>query len=198
MFCPAIPITRREAIDSPPSEVAVQPGPSPPSARLKPSDPITVSPLPRPPPPPLEAQVTATLVTLAEAMVPEPLATVQVRPAGLVCTVTLYAAPLASWVPKANKPFALTLSVPVPLSCSTTVPDNPDTIPPTEYVVLEQARSPAISKLTTSAAHRNLARGEIAILRVMSVPSPGVRRLIHVRKFDLYRFMANDFSWPCG
>ena len=33
-------------------------------------------------------QVTATLVTLAEAIVPEPLATVQVCPAGWVWTVT--------------------------------------------------------------------------------------------------------------
>ena len=33
-------------------------------------------------------QLTATLVTLAEPMVPEPLATVQVCPAGLVLTVT--------------------------------------------------------------------------------------------------------------
>ena len=34
-------------------------------------------------------QETATLVMLAEAMVPEPLATVQVWPVGLVLTVTL-------------------------------------------------------------------------------------------------------------
>ena len=33
-------------------------------------------------------QVTATLVTLADPIVPEPLATVQVCPDGLVCTVT--------------------------------------------------------------------------------------------------------------
>ena len=40
------------------------------------------------------AHETATLVTFAEATVPDPLETVQVCPDGLVFTVTLYAAPL--------------------------------------------------------------------------------------------------------
>ena len=39
-------------------------------------------------------QETATLVTLAEPTVPDPLDTVHVCPAGLVFTVTLYAAPV--------------------------------------------------------------------------------------------------------
>ena len=81
------PTTCCEAIAIAPSEVAVQFGPRLPSARLKLSDAITVS--PGTPPPPLVVQVTATLVTLAEAIVPEPLATVQVCPDGLACTVTL-------------------------------------------------------------------------------------------------------------
>ena len=33
-----------------------------------------------------------------------------------------------------NAPFALTLRSSPPLSCNTTVPDNPDTDPPIEYV----------------------------------------------------------------
>ena len=74
-------------------------------------------------------------MTFAEPTVPEPFDTVQVCPDGLDCTVTAYAAPPASWVPNVNEPFALTLSMSEPLSASTTVPDSPDTVPPTEYVV---------------------------------------------------------------
>ena len=32
-----------------------------------------------------------------------------------------------------NGPFAVTLRLSPPLSCSTTVPDSPDTVPPIEY-----------------------------------------------------------------
>ncbi len=60
----------------------VQLDPSPPLARSKLSDTV-VPPVP-PPPPPEVAQVTATLVTLAEPTVPAPLATVQVWPVGFV------------------------------------------------------------------------------------------------------------------
>ena len=73
------------------------------------------------------------MVTLAEATVPDPPETVQVCPDGLVFTVTLYAAPLASAVANVNDPFAVTLRSSPPLSCSTTVPDSPETVPPTEY-----------------------------------------------------------------
>ena len=52
-------------------------------------------------------QETATLVTLAEPTVPDPFDTVQACPAGLVFTVTLYAAPLTTAVAKVNVPFAL-------------------------------------------------------------------------------------------
>ena len=52
------------------------------------------------------AQETATLVTLAEPTVPDPLETVQDCPDGFVFTVTLYAAPLASGVANVNDPFA--------------------------------------------------------------------------------------------
>ena len=34
---------------------------------------------------------------------------------------------------KVNDPFALTLRLSPPLSCSTTVPDRPETVPPTVY-----------------------------------------------------------------
>ena len=50
----------------------------------------------------LAAQETATLVTFAEPIVPEPFATEQVCPAGLVFTVTAYAAPPASAVANVN------------------------------------------------------------------------------------------------
>ena len=76
-------------------------------------------------------QVTATLVTLAEPTVPDPLATVQVCPDGLVFTVTAYGAPDTSAVANVNDPFADTLRLSPPLSCSTTVPDSPETVPPT-------------------------------------------------------------------
>ena len=69
--------------------------------------------------------MTATLVTLAEPIVPDPLVTVQVCPDGFVFTVTVYAAPEASDVAKVNDPFAVTLRSSPPLSCSTTVPDRP-------------------------------------------------------------------------
>ena len=74
-----MPITCCEAIDIDPSEVAVQFEPRPPSARLKSSEADV---------PELVAQVTATLVTLADPTVPDPLDTVQVCPAGLDATVT--------------------------------------------------------------------------------------------------------------
>ena len=65
--------------------------------------------------------------------VPDPLETVQVCPDGFVFTVTAYAAPDASDVAKVNGPFAVTLRSSPPLFCSTTVPDSPDTDPPTVY-----------------------------------------------------------------
>ena len=76
-------------------------------------------------------QETATLVTLAEPTVPDPFDTVHVCPDGLVFTVTLYGAPVGSAVANVNDPFAVTLRLSPPLSCSTTVPDSPDTVPPT-------------------------------------------------------------------
>ena len=72
--------TAWEEIASPPSLMSVQFGPRLPLARLKLSEAITCR---------LVVQVMATLVMLAEPMVPEPLATVQVWPVGLVLTVTL-------------------------------------------------------------------------------------------------------------
>ena len=125
VVAPTFPITACEAIDIAPSEMAVQPAPSAPSARLKSSEADV---------PELVAQVTATLVTLADPTVPDPLATVQVCPAGFVFTVTLYAAPEASEVANVNDPFAVTLRLSPPLSCSTTVPDSPETVPPTVNV----------------------------------------------------------------
>jgi hypothetical protein len=78
-----------------------------------------------------------TLVTFAEAIVPDPFDTEHVCPAGWVLTVTAYAAPAASFVANVNDPFAPTVRLSPPLSCNTTDPDDdsPDTVPPTEYVV---------------------------------------------------------------
>ena len=123
MIAPAVPVTSCDEIAIAPSEIAVQPAPRPPSARLKSSD-ADVEPV-------LAAQVTATLVTLAEPIVPDPLATVQVCPDGLVFTVTAYPAPVVTCVANVNGPFAVTVRSSPPLSCSTTVPDRPDTDPPT-------------------------------------------------------------------
>src|SRR5215813_9455143 len=75
-------------------------------------------------------------MTLAVTMLPVPLDTVQVCPDGLVFTVTAYAAPVASAVANVNDPFADTLRSSPPLSCSTTVPDSPDTVPPTVNVAV--------------------------------------------------------------
>ena len=74
--------------------------------------------------------MTATLVTLAEPTVPDPPDTAQDCPDGFVSTVTLYVAPWQR-VANVNDPFALTLRLSPPLSCSTTVPDSPETVPPT-------------------------------------------------------------------
>src|SRR5580693_612538 len=101
--------------------MAVQLSPSPPSARLK----LSAADVPV-----FVVQETATLVTLAEPTVPDPPDTVQDWPVGLVSTVTLYAAPPARAVAKVNGPFAATLRLSLALSCSTTVPDRPQTVPP--------------------------------------------------------------------
>src|SRR6516162_408771 len=94
---PAVPITCWEEIAIPPSEMAVQFAPSPPSARLKLSAAEVAA----------AAQVTATLVTLAEPTVPDPFETVHDCPDGLVFTVTAYGVPVGSAVANVNVPFAL-------------------------------------------------------------------------------------------
>ena len=77
---PTVPVTCWDAIDIPPSAIAVQLAPSPPSARLKSSDPgVDV----------VAEHDTATLVTFADPTVPDPLDTVQACPDGFVFTVTL-------------------------------------------------------------------------------------------------------------
>ena len=43
---------------------------------------------------------------------------------------------MASFVANVNAPLALTLRSSPPLSCNTTVPDSPDTVPPIEYVLV--------------------------------------------------------------
>src|SRR5262249_2523127 len=93
----------------------------------------------------LVVQVTATVVTFAEPTVPVPLPTAQVWPDGWVFTVTASpAAPPsgggkgkargAGCGGKAKERLAVPVSASPPLSFSTTVPDRPETVPPTEYV----------------------------------------------------------------
>ncbi|HEX7439382.1 MAG TPA: hypothetical protein VF319_04730 [Caldimonas sp.] len=75
-------------------------------------------------------QATDTFVTSAAAIVPLPLLTVQVWPAGCVRTVTAYAAPLASAVENTSAPLAVNVRSSAPLFCRTSVPLSPATIPP--------------------------------------------------------------------
>ncbi len=78
-------------------------------------------------------QLTATVVTLALATVPLPLATTQVcaGPVGCASTVTAYALPVAIGVEKVNEPLAVTARLFPPLSWSTRpVPARPETVPP--------------------------------------------------------------------
>src|SRR5262245_15284361 len=121
---PTVPLTAWEVIASPASLMSVQLEPRVPSALLKSSEALAVV--------ELLVQVTVTLVTLDAPMLPVPLETAQVWPVGLVFTVTAYAAPVGSCVAKVNGPFAPSARLSPLLSCSTTVPDNPDTVPPTE------------------------------------------------------------------
>src|SRR5215468_11159248 len=107
---------------SPPSLTSVQLEPSAPSARLKSSPPE---------PDALFWQTTATFVTLAEPIVPVPFATEHVWPDGLFFTVTLYAEPAGRGVAKVKVPLAEVVRLSPPLSCRTTVPLSPETVPPT-------------------------------------------------------------------
>src|SRR5450755_522707 len=118
-----VPATVWEEMARPPSLMSVQLAPSGPSARLKLSEPLPAE---------FVVHVTATLLTLAEEIVPEPLATVQFWPAGPFFTVTLYAPPLGSRVAKVKGPLALTLRSSPPLFSRTAVPESPETFPPTE------------------------------------------------------------------
>ena len=80
----------------------------------------------------LTAQVTETLVMFDEAIVPVPLVTVQVSPAGCVPTVTAYIALESSAVWKVKLVFEDTVRESPPLSSRITdVPlARPETLPP--------------------------------------------------------------------
>ena len=73
------PTTAWDAIANPPSLIADQFAPNPPFPRLKSSETIPVA---------LPVHETEALVTFVAVIVPVPLATVQVWPAGFVLTVT--------------------------------------------------------------------------------------------------------------
>jgi hypothetical protein len=74
---------------------------------------------------------TAALVMLAPATVPDPFETVQVSFAGCAATVTAYAEPSARAVANVNEPSAPSVRSSAPSSCSTTVPESPEIVPPT-------------------------------------------------------------------
>src|SRR5215831_12466433 len=84
-------------------------------------------------------QTTATLPMFTPLIVPWPIATVQVCPAGWVSTVTSYAPPLDRVPGRVKGPLAETLSPAPPFTRSTTVPASPDTLPPTVNAVVRQA-----------------------------------------------------------
>src|SRR5690349_10657432 len=79
----------------------------------------------------LVAQVTVALATSAPLTVPTPWATVQVWPEGWVRTVTLYWLAFACALGKVNPPLAAIVRLSAPLFCNTTLPDSPETVPPT-------------------------------------------------------------------
>ena len=78
----------------------------------------------------LRMQVTAMLVTSAEPIVPNPLATMQVKPTGALRTWTAYIAPVTRRVGKANAPSALMVSMSTPF-LRTSEPVTPVAEPPT-------------------------------------------------------------------
>src|SRR3569833_2811101 len=78
------------------------------------------------------------LVTFEAPMVPEPLVTMHDSPLGCVATVTEYGAPSATGVAKVNGPLALMTRLSPPLFWRVTVPARPETVPPVEYVLIEQ------------------------------------------------------------
>jgi hypothetical protein len=106
-----------------------------------------------------------TFVTLAEPMVPDPLPTLHVSPAGGVCTATEYAAPPASGV--ANTKFSLVallvfvnVSASPPLSRSVMeVPlGNPVIVPPTVKVDAATGVTTMVTGIQAAECARDLIR----------------------------------------
>src|SRR5204862_8252474 len=81
------------------------------------------------------AHLTPMLVTFAEATVPVPADTWQVCPLGLRSEERRVGKECRSRGAQVNSKIKMTIRSSPPLSCNTTVPDNPDTVPPTEYVL---------------------------------------------------------------
>ena len=89
------------------------------------------------------AQDTVTLVTLAEATVPGPVRR-PCRPAQRDWLDRhVVGRPVASSVANVNDPLALMLRSSPPLSCRATVPESPETVPPTESVPRGRLRPPS-------------------------------------------------------
>src|SRR5690349_12513526 len=86
----------------------------------------------------LVAQATVTLVTFAALTVPMPWATVQVWPEGWVRMVTLYWVAFAIALGKVNAPLTEIVRLSAPLFCNTTLPDSPETVPPTVKLAARQ------------------------------------------------------------
>src|SRR5262245_52070400 len=83
-------------------------------------------------------QLTLTVVTLAVATLPAALVTLQFWLAGCELTATLKAAPSARLVAKLKAPFAFTTRASPPLLVSVTAPSRPETMPPTEKLLVTQ------------------------------------------------------------
>ena len=66
-----------------------------------------------------------------------------------------------------NAPLPLTLRSSPPLSCNTTVPDNPDTVPPIEYVFDAEAVAPR-----KTAPPLPCAGGVVSIVNVLGALTP--------------------------
>ncbi len=82
------------------------------------------------------------LAMLAPDIVPVAFAASHIWPSGWENTETTYWKASASRVENVNAPFELTDTVSVALFCSISVPDAPETVPPTEYRLAGSGAAP--------------------------------------------------------
>ncbi len=72
-------------------------------------------------------------------------------------------------MPNVNGPSLLTLKSSTPLSCNTTVPDNPETVPPIEYVGSGGGADPVPPAQLSAVAAPKVIRPGAPPVRVLSV-----------------------------